>query len=96
MSKIMFGNFSVVLSVVSFVITGFEYLMLFVLPHSIFLSKYLLYIAMAPLICSLTGIVFYFIQFKRFTLKLFNFGLNVNILMLILNSYLIYSLSLVI
>ena len=94
MSKITCGITCLSFGLIATLFTIFTTSIFFIFPAIARFVKDIFYISLIPLILSLIGIFFYYLQWKRFTLRWINIGLIINIINLVIGIYISYQMAL--
>jgi hypothetical protein len=93
MAKIIFGYTSFALGSLGLLISAIIMTLLFILPPATYLFKAMLKFSVIPIIISITGLFFYALQWRIFTVKIVNAALVMNLANLLADAYLIYGLN---
>jgi hypothetical protein len=94
MSKITCGITCLSFGLVATLFTILTSSIFFIFPAIARFVKDIFYISLIPLILSCIGILFYYLQWRRFTLRWINIGLAINILNLVIGIYITYQMAL--
>ena len=96
MAKIIYGITSFWLSIVALLLTLAELTILFVLPPATYLFERIYYLSFTPLVISIIGLLFYYLQWRIFTIRFVNIALIINTIVLLINLYLISQIKVII
>ena len=94
--RIIFGHLSFGISMAALLITIAEIIILFSLPAATYIFKMAAKINFIPLGLAIIGLLFYFLQWRKFTTNLINIGFVVNALVLLVDLYLYFNINAVI
>jgi len=94
MSKIICGITCLTFGLIATLFTIFTTGVFFIFPAIARFVKDIFYISLIPLILSVVGLIFYYLQWRRFTLKWINIGFIINIINLVIGIYITYQMSL--
>jgi hypothetical protein len=94
MSKITNGIICLSVGLIATLFTIFTTGVFFIFPAIARFVKDIFYISLIPLLLSIIGILFYYLQWRRFILKWINVGLIINIINLVISIYITYQMTL--
>ena len=94
--KVIFGYSNFFFSIIALIITVTEIVVLFSLPAATYIFKLAAKVNYIPLGLAIIGLLFYFLQWRKFITPLIKIGAVINSLVLLVALYLYFSINAVI